>query len=95
MNVFLSGFYSQDFLTEKISGCLYDYVAVYDGKTNTSTKLAQLCGLKFPDDIFSSGPSLFINFVADADVAGTGFNLTYEIMPKSGNLILIISSIGL
>ncbi|XP_053392701.1 ovochymase-1-like isoform X2 [Mercenaria mercenaria] len=72
-----------DFLTEKIAGCTYDYVAIYDGNSNVSTKLAQMCGLMFPDDIYSSGSSLFLEFNSDADVAGTGFNLTYKFMPKT------------
>ncbi|KAL4240813.1 Transmembrane protease serine 2 [Mactra antiquata] len=73
----------QDFLTEKIDGCTYDYLAIHDGNSNTSTNIAQLCGLLFPDDIYSSGSSLFLTFKSDADVAGTGFNLTYEVLPDS------------
>ncbi|XP_060597832.1 ovochymase-1-like [Ruditapes philippinarum] len=73
----------EDFLTERIDGCLYDYVAIYDGNSNSSTKIAQMCGFLFPDDLYSTGSSLLIKFNSDADVGGLGFNLTYQVMPKS------------
>ncbi|XP_052817631.1 ovochymase-1-like isoform X2 [Mya arenaria] len=68
----------QDFLTEKIAGCTYDYLAVYDGPDRGSLLLDRKCGIQFPDDMFSSRNELYLVFVSDADLSSIGFNLTYE-----------------
>ena len=74
---FFQTFFLQDFLLEKIDGCTYDYLALFDGPTNTSRKIDQLCGLQFPDDITSTGNNMLLHFSSDADVSGKGFSLTY------------------
>lgn len=76
----------QDFKTEHNAGCSYDFIAVYDGADDKARKLAQICGVHFPDDIFSSGNELFITFISDADVSLPGVNMTYEFQKDTGTL---------
>ncbi|XP_052266137.1 ovochymase-1-like [Dreissena polymorpha] len=73
----------QDFFTEKIADCSYDYLAVYNGGDSSAPRLAQFCGLQFPDDIFSSGDRVLLKFVSDPDLTRTGFNLTFDFVPAS------------
>ena len=69
---------------------MYDYLAVYDGMTNNSRKIEQICGLQFPDDVTSSGNYLLLRFKSDQDVAGSGFNLTYFTHQALRNILLSV-----
>ena len=69
-----------------IDGCSYEYVALYDGMNDISTRLDQLCGLQFPVDMLSTGRYMFVQFTSDADVVGAGFNLTYEFRSPVGKM---------
>jgi len=55
----------------------FDYVKVYDGADMFAPKLANFTGDRIPDLITSSGSTLFIKFVTDADVVSRGFSATW------------------
>ena len=80
----LSIFSKKDFATEKISGCTYDFLALYDGPDNSSRKIEQLCGQLYPNDVTSTGRHLYLHFESDIDVAYVGFNLTYKVTTPKG-----------
>jgi len=83
-NINLVAIFIQDFKTENNADCTYDYIAVYDGADDSARKLVQICGIQFPDDIFSSGNELYITFISDADVSLAGVNMTFEFQKDTG-----------
>ena len=80
---------------ERIDGCVYDYLAIYDGQTNKSRKIEQLCGLQFPDDVISTGQYLMLHFVSDDDVSGSGFNITYSFNQATSNVSIMFVPISI
>lgn len=53
--------------------CNYDYVAVYDGKTDSSRRIAKLCGSVIPTPLSSSSNFLFVKFHSDIKRTYNGF----------------------
>ncbi|XP_004716072.1 cubilin [Echinops telfairi] len=58
--------------------CTNDYLEVVD--TGTGTSLGRYCGRSIPPSLTSSANSLRLVFVADADLAYEGFEITYEVI---------------
>ena len=78
-SVHLSAFY---FLIHYLgSSCAYDYVRVFEVKTNT--RKATYCGNGAPSSIHLRGETK-INFITDHSRLGKGFHLRYEIQPCGG-----------
>ncbi|XP_070559109.1 bone morphogenetic protein 1-like [Ptychodera flava] len=64
---------------ENSPNCDKDYVVVYDGGNDHGKQLSpNMCGSLLPDSIYSSGPSLFLRFISDADKHAKGFQAIYE-----------------
>ncbi|XP_078682435.1 procollagen C-endopeptidase enhancer 1-like [Branchiostoma floridae x Branchiostoma belcheri] len=57
--------------------CPYDYLAVFDGANSISDSLVKLCGNTIPSPVVASGRTMFLVFVSDGSVGGTGFSLEY------------------
>ena len=57
--------------------CIYDYLEIYDGESDTANKLDKLCGSETPDTMESSGPQLFLRFHSDSSGESKGFKLRY------------------
>ncbi|XP_043943183.1 ovochymase-1 [Protopterus annectens] len=79
----------EDFSTESVSGCTWDYLKIFDGASRTATLLGHFCGEKEPLSLWSSGSFLTLYFKTDGSVGSRGFRLIYnEISSKStGSLI--------
>ncbi|PVD25562.1 hypothetical protein C0Q70_13218 [Pomacea canaliculata] len=66
---------------EQCSGsiCNCDYLELFDGPSEMSSRIVRLCSSSpMMSDLYSSGSSLYIKFVSDASRTGTGFTLTYS-----------------
>ena len=50
--------------------CIYDYLEIYDGESDTANKLDKLCGSKTPD-------TSFLRFHSDSSGESKGFKLRY------------------
>lgn len=84
LTIDLSLLFWKDFVLEKSPECQYDYLAVYDGSDDSAQRLAKLCAFQFPDDIYSTGNDVLIQFVSDAGLTSVGVNMTYEFQIDTG-----------
>lgn len=57
--------------------CAWDWVRIYDGSSNTDTRLGQFCG-SITSPIASTGNTLRVEFHTDSSVNATGFEATYK-----------------
>nr|XP_046916877.1 tolloid-like protein 1 isoform X2 [Dermatophagoides farinae] len=67
----------QSFEIENHDNCVYDYLEIKDGYTDTSPMLGRFCGHKIPADIRSSTNHLYVKFVSDSSVSKAGFSATF------------------
>lgn len=67
------------FEIEDESECMYDYVKLYDGKSDTGSAIGKYCGSNKPPPVTSSGRILTIRFVTDDTVNWKGFSLIYRL----------------
>ncbi|KAI9518812.1 Tumor necrosis factor-inducible protein 6 protein [Dissostichus eleginoides] len=67
----------QEFDLEEDSGCLADYLEVYDSYDDVSGFAGRYCGDYLPDDIISTGNVMTLKFLSDASVTAGGFKLQY------------------
>lgn len=65
------------FQLETSQNCIFDYLEIYDGESDTANRLGKLCGSETPDTIESSGPQLFLRFHSDSSGELKGFKLRY------------------
>ena len=68
------------------TGCQYDYVEIFDGKSATAPKLGRYCGGNMPSPIRSSTNELFLRFISDQTISHTGFVASYTTEPKGEHL---------
>uniref|UniRef100_A0A3Q3MXM2 Cubilin n=1 Tax=Mastacembelus armatus TaxID=205130 RepID=A0A3Q3MXM2_9TELE len=66
-----------DFHLESSSGCMYDYLAVYDGNSSSAAELVKLCGSQLPSTINSSSNQLYVKLRTDSTVNTGGFLASY------------------
>ncbi|XP_021476232.2 cubilin [Oncorhynchus mykiss] len=64
---------------ESHSGCVFDYVEVRDGSTETDPLIGKYCGNTIPAPILSSSNALWIRFKSDGSITRAGFRATYEV----------------
>ncbi|XP_077993791.1 cubilin-like [Glandiceps talaboti] len=68
-----------DLSTEGGPDCVFDKVQFYDGEDENSDDLGAFCGIQTNlDPVFSTGSTMFVNFVTDSSTNGTGFLATYQ-----------------
>ncbi|XP_041455191.1 tolloid-like protein 2 [Lytechinus variegatus] len=66
------------FDVEESINCVYDYVEVRDGDTETSELLDRYCGASLPENTISStGPAMFVRFRSDSSNVFKGFYAEY------------------
>ncbi|GFT29649.1 dorsal-ventral patterning tolloid-like protein 1, partial [Nephila pilipes] len=59
--------------------CLYDYLQVFDGKTENSKSILRICNnQQSPGNLISSGNSLLVRFRSDSSHEAGGFHLSYQ-----------------
>ncbi|XP_060075561.1 cubilin-like [Ylistrum balloti] len=78
------------FDVEGISGttCLFDYVEIRDGTSDTSPLLGHFCGSDIPDPVTTTQSSMRVKFVTDSSVQNLGFLASYVsyVAPCGGEL---------
>mgnify|MGYP000018708000 CR=1 FL=1 len=67
-----------DFDVEDASGCVYDYVKIFDDEFDHDEPVATYCGIDIPDTTRTHGNVMIVKMRTDAVIAGKGFNATYE-----------------
>ncbi|XP_020713717.1 dorsal-ventral patterning protein tolloid isoform X2 [Ceratitis capitata] len=67
-----------DFELENHQECFYDYVALYDGKSENSSTLGTYCGGHQPYSVVASTNEMFMVLWTDATLQGKGFRATYS-----------------
>ncbi|VDK80991.1 unnamed protein product [Dibothriocephalus latus] len=60
------------------SFCMYDYVQIKDGSSETSPILPKICGNQLPDAIVSTTNAIIVTFISDDMVHHHGFNASFE-----------------
>ncbi|XP_075422795.1 embryonic protein UVS.2-like [Ascaphus truei] len=61
------------------TGCVSDYLKVYDGATRMSPVLLdRACGMGQLPSLVASGNMMLVEFVTDVDIAATGFKASYS-----------------
>ena len=68
------------------SGCQYDYVEIFDGKSANAPNLGKYCGGNMPGPIRSSTNELYLRFISDQTVSHTGFVASYIAVSKGEHL---------
>ena len=56
-----------------------DNLVIYDGPSKNSAMIRKLNGTSLPNDVISTGNSLFLEFISDDKVHYNGFNLHFFI----------------
>ncbi|KAI0218615.1 Cubilin [Lamellibrachia satsuma] len=66
--------------TQTGGACHYDKVNIYDGSNATAELMHSLCGSNLPDDVITTGNTVFVTFTSDDTRAYTGFRISYRTM---------------
>ncbi|XP_069755899.1 scavenger receptor cysteine-rich domain-containing protein DMBT1-like [Narcine bancroftii] len=69
-----------DFVLEESSSCSFDYVAIYDGPSTSSSLMAKLCH-DSNETFTSSSNSMTVYFRSDSSVIRRGFTAIYRTVP--------------
>lgn len=73
---------TSSFDLETDTSCDYDFLAVYDGRSNHANLIGKFCGNDVVE-VVSSGRWLFVQFNSDDSDSNTGFHLTYHFQQAS------------
>ncbi|KAI0222014.1 Cubilin, partial [Lamellibrachia satsuma] len=63
---------------EGYSSSCYDKVKIYDGNSTAAPLISSLCGGSLPEDIITSGNTVFVYFDSDGSITKTGFRIQYS-----------------
>ncbi|XP_069678374.1 uncharacterized protein Neto [Periplaneta americana] len=70
---------------ESSNNCTYDYLEVRDGGHGFDRLINKFCGSNFPPMIMSTSRYLWLRFVSDDTIEGSGFTAVYEsVLPPPG-----------
>lgn len=58
--------------------CRYDYLNIYNGHSESSQRLARVCGTFRPGTIMSTGPQMMLEMGSDEETGGRGFIAWYS-----------------
>ncbi|XP_048394777.1 CUB domain-containing protein 2 isoform X1 [Stegostoma tigrinum] len=77
INVHLNDFEleDRDSLTD---ACDYDFLAIFDGESETDTLIGKWCGQNSPSSLLSNGNRLLFVLSADRNTASRGFHVSYD-----------------
>lgn len=64
-----------------------DIIRVYDGKTSTDPAITILCNEGTEMEVLSTGPELFVEFVANSDQPGRGFRASFQFQQSIDNSV--------
>ncbi|XP_038611222.1 tolloid-like protein 1 [Tachyglossus aculeatus] len=68
----------QTFEVEEEADCGYDYVELFDGHDDSAVRLGRFCGSGPPEEVYSAGDALLINFHTDDTINKKGFHIRYK-----------------
>jgi len=68
----------EEFKVEDSSGCIFDYVKIYDDEFDHDTPVATYCGTTIPDTVRITGHVMIVKFRTDVSITAKGFNATYS-----------------
>ena len=75
--------------TQTGSACHYDKVNIYDGSDPTAELMDSLCGSNLPDDVSTTGNTVFVTFTSDGTRVYSGFRISYRtVVPVKGIYVL-------
>lgn len=57
--------------------CIYDYLQIYDGPSETSSVLGRFCGKNLPGELKGNSSQLTIQFASDGTISKPGFYLNF------------------
>ncbi|KAM5169971.1 procollagen C-endopeptidase enhancer 2-like [Mantella aurantiaca] len=63
---------------ESDPSCRYDYLNIYNGHSQSSQRLARVCGTFRPGAIMSTGPEMMLEMGSDEETGGRGFLAWYS-----------------
>ena len=63
---------------EDSSSCKFDRLVIYDGSDDTAPVIRTLCGSSLPGPVTASGNVVFVAFMSDGSVTGSGFRIIYR-----------------
>ncbi|XP_041724849.1 tumor necrosis factor-inducible gene 6 protein-like [Coregonus clupeaformis] len=66
-----------EFDVEEDTGCLADFLEIYDGYDDISGFAGRYCGDYLPNDVISTGNVMTLKFLSDASVVAGGFQMEY------------------
>ncbi|XP_071942939.1 cubilin-like isoform X2 [Antedon mediterranea] len=67
--------------------CDYDYIEVRDGISPYAPLVSKFCGLNAPSNFNASSNQLYVKFLTDSSIGGTGFTITYgSVDPTCGGV---------
>lgn len=73
----------EDFWIDDQVGCHRDYLEIRDGSQKSSPQIGERnCGNKKPGEVYSTGSSLWLQFVSDAVGTSHGFKARYSAISK-------------
>ena len=75
---------------ESNSDCKYDSLKIYDGASNRSRRLAELCRGHTYDGINSTANNLFFAFDTDKDTTYQGFQIVFSIIGMKKISLLVL-----
>ncbi|XP_068129989.1 procollagen C-endopeptidase enhancer 1 [Hyperolius riggenbachi] len=72
------------FDVEADSYCRYDYLAVFNGAdTDNNRQIGKFCGDTSPNNVYSDGNEMLVQFVSDLSLTAGGFEATYRMKDPS------------
>ncbi|XP_044011009.1 cubilin [Aphidius gifuensis] len=73
--------YFDKIILEKVNTCSNDKVILYSGEDENSPKIAEYCYSNEAIKLTSSKNKLFIKFISDSTIFGSGFSANYKTVP--------------
>ena len=64
-----------------------DWVQIFDGGSEYSSRIARKSGYQPPWGVCSSGRFLFVKFTTDGSVTQSGFSATYRVVSHGKNML--------
>nr|VZI14727.1 unnamed protein product [Spirometra erinaceieuropaei] len=75
------GFYAyiriHDLQINQTQDCLYNYLEIFDGPSESSPSLYKLCSHDIPERLFSTGNEMIFRFVLNGSIGRQGFLIAY------------------
>ena len=76
------------FDVEESKDCDYDKVEIYDGNSTDAELISTLCGASLPNDIISSGNTVYVQFTSDETSNYAGFRIQYTATNGKRNVLM-------